>query len=124
MHRETRGTIDYEVTLGPAHVTNLNWLLQAMFRELVPVEDPTKVASIQPPLAFVLEPKFEEYSFLTPKDVAGEAFVACDTVTVALTRTACGLGTELALLLPLLGALRARARRACRGTLEALSGAS
>jgi hypothetical protein len=41
VHRETRGTIDYEVTLGPAHVTNLNWLLQAMFRELVPVEDPT-----------------------------------------------------------------------------------
>lgn len=83
VHRETRGTIDYEVTLGPAHVTNLNWLLQAMFRELVPVEDPTKVASIQPPLAFVLEPKFEEYSFLTPKDVAGEAFVV--TIRYLLT---------------------------------------
>ena len=83
VHRETRGTIDYEVNLGPAHVTNLDWLLKAMFREVVPVEDPTKIAGIQPPLVFVLEPKFEEYSFLTPKDVAGEAFIV--TIRYLLT---------------------------------------
>jgi hypothetical protein len=83
VHRETRGSIDYEVTLGPAHVTNLDWLLKAMFREVVPVDDPTRVADIRPPLAFVLEPKFEEYSFLTPKDVAGEAFVV--TIRYLLT---------------------------------------
>lgn len=82
-HLETRGTIDYEVNLGPAHVTNLDWLLKAMFRELVPVDDPTKVSGISPPLAFVLEPKFEEYSFLTPKDVAGEAFIV--TIRYLLT---------------------------------------
>lgn len=74
-HKETRGSIDYEVNLGPAHVTNLEWLLKAMFREVVPVEDPARAAGIRPPVAFVLEPKFEEYSFLTPKDVAGEAFI-------------------------------------------------
>jgi len=83
VHRETRGTIDYEVNLGPAHVTNLDWLLKAMFREVVPVEDPTRIASIQPPLVLVLEPKFEEYSFLTPKDVAGEAFIV--TIRYLLT---------------------------------------
>jgi len=83
VHRETRGTIDYEVNLGPAHVENLNWLLKAMFRDLVEVDDPTKVADITPPLAFVLEPKFEEYSFLTPKDVAGEAFIV--TIRYLLT---------------------------------------
>lgn len=82
-HLETRGTIDYEVNLGPAHVTNLDWLLKAMFRELVPVDDPTKVSGITPPLAFVLEPRFEEYSFLTPKDVAGEAFIV--TIRYLLT---------------------------------------
>lgn len=82
-HVETRGNIDYEVNLGPAHVTNLDWLLKAMFRELVPVDDPTRVAGITPPLAFVLEPKFEEYSFLTPKDVAGEAFIV--TIRYLLT---------------------------------------
>jgi hypothetical protein len=83
VHRETRGTIDYEVNLGPAHVTNLDWLLKAMFRDVVPVEDPTKISGIQPPLVFVLEPKFEEYSFLTPKDVAGEAFIV--TIRYLLT---------------------------------------
>jgi hypothetical protein len=83
VHRETRTNIDYEVTLGPAHVTNLDWLLKAMFREVVPVEDPTRVAGIVPPLALVLEPKFEEYSFLTPKDVAGDAFLV--TIRYLLT---------------------------------------
>jgi len=83
VHRETRGTIDYEVNLGAAHVTNLDWLLKAMFREVVPVDDPTRAAGVAPPLAFVLEPKFEEYSFLTPKDVAGEAFIV--TIRYLLT---------------------------------------
>jgi hypothetical protein len=82
-HRETRGTIDYEVNLGPAHVTNLDWLLKAMFRDVVPVEDPARIAQVSPPLAFVLAPKFEEYSFLTPKDVAGEAFIV--TIRYMLT---------------------------------------
>jgi hypothetical protein len=83
VHRETRGTIEYEINLGPAHVTNLDWLLKAMFSELVPVEDPTKVGDLRPPLVLVLEPKFEEYSFLTPKDVAGEAFIV--TIRYLLT---------------------------------------
>jgi hypothetical protein len=83
VHRETRSKIDYEVTLGPAHVTNLDWLLKAMFREIVHVDDPTRVSSISPPVVFVLEPKFEEYSFLTPKDVAGEAFIV--TIRYLLT---------------------------------------
>lgn len=83
IHKESRGEIDYEITLGPAHVLNLDWLLKAMFSEVVPVEDPTQVAAIQPPLVMVLEPRFEEYSFLTPKDVAGEAFIV--TIRYLLT---------------------------------------
>ncbi len=83
VHRETRAKIDYEVTLGPAHVTNLDWLLKAMFREVVHVDDPTRIASVAPPLTLVLEPKFEEFSFLTPKDVAGEAFIV--TIRYLLT---------------------------------------
>ncbi|MGQ0383167.1 MAG: hypothetical protein ACT4UP_00570 [Gammaproteobacteria bacterium] len=83
VHKETRGQVDYEVTLGPAHVTNLDWLLKAMFAELVPVEDPTRVSDLRPPLVMVLEPRFEEYSFLTPKDVAGEAYIV--TIRYLLT---------------------------------------
>jgi hypothetical protein len=83
VHRETRTKIDYEITLGPAHVQNLDWLLKAMFEEVVEVEDPTRVADLSPQLVMVLEPKFEEYSFLTPKDVAGEAFIV--TIRYLLT---------------------------------------
>jgi hypothetical protein len=83
IHKETRSEINYEITLGPAHVQNLDWLLKAMFTEVVPVEDPTHVAGLQPPLVMVLEPRFEEYSFLTPKDVAGEAFIV--TIRYLLT---------------------------------------
>jgi hypothetical protein len=83
VHKETRGQVDYEVTLGPAHVINLDWLLKAMFQEIVPVEDPARVAEMRPPLVMVLEPRFEEYSFLTPKDVAGEAFIV--TIRYLLT---------------------------------------
>ena len=83
VHRETRASMDYSVNLGPAHVTNLDWLLSAMFREIVHVDDPAKIALITPPLTFVLEPRFEEYSFLTPKDVAGEAYIV--TIRYQLT---------------------------------------
>jgi len=83
VHKETRGQVDYEVTLGPAHVTNLDWLLKAMFAEVVPVDDPTRAGEVSPRLALVLEPRFEEYSFLTPKDVAGEAFIV--TIRYLLT---------------------------------------
>jgi hypothetical protein len=83
VHRETRAKVDYEVNLGPAHVTNLDWLLKAMFRDVVHVDDPTRVASVVPPLTLVLEPKFEEFSFLTPKDVAGEAYIV--TIRYLLT---------------------------------------
>lgn len=83
IHKEKRNTFSYEVTLGPAHVINLDWLLKAMFSEVVPVEDPTRVADIRPPLTLVLEPKFEEYSFLTPDDVAGDAFIV--TIRYLLT---------------------------------------
>ena len=83
VHRESRASMDYSVNLGPAHVTNLDWLLSAMFREIVHIDDPAKIALITPPLTFVLEPRFEEYSFLTPKDVAGEAYIV--TIRYLLT---------------------------------------
>src|ERR1700741_5529036 len=83
VHKEKRNQFSYEVTLGPAHVTNLDWLLKAMFAEVIPVDDPTRVADMKPPLNLVLEPKFEEDSFLTPDDVAGEAFIV--TIRYLLT---------------------------------------
>lgn len=82
-HKEKRNNVTYEVALGAAHVANLKWLLGAMFAELVPVEDPAAAALVRPPLTMVLEPRFEEYSFLTPRDLAGEAYIV--TIRYLLT---------------------------------------
>lgn len=83
VHREKRQNIDYEITLGSAHVRNLDWLLAAMFEQLVPVEDLERAGAIRPPLAMVLEPRFQEFSFLTPRDVAGDAYLV--TIRYLLT---------------------------------------
>jgi len=123
VHKETRSQIDYEITLGPAHVQNLDWLLNAMFEQVVEVEDPTRVTDILPPLVMVLEPKFEEYSFLTPKDIAGEAFVV--TIRYLLTvydgsggrvdaYTFTGYGREAARTLASKGPLQIATQRAMR----------
>lgn len=83
VHREKRHNLKYEIALGAAHVRNLDWLLAAMFEQVVPVDDLERAAEIRPPLAMVLEPRFQEYSFLTPRDVAGDAYVV--TIQYLLT---------------------------------------
>ncbi|HLG53316.1 MAG TPA: hypothetical protein VI339_05345, partial [Steroidobacteraceae bacterium] len=85
--------------------------------------DPTRVAEISPPLVMVLEPKFEEYSFLTPKDIAGEAFIV--TIRYLLTVydggggrmdafTLTGYGREAARTLASKGPLQIATQRAMR----------
>ncbi len=83
VHKEKRYGIEYEVTLGSAHVKNLNWLLDAMFAEVVPVEDVGRAREIHPPLQMIVEPRFEEFAMLTPRDLAGEAFIV--TIRYLLT---------------------------------------
>jgi len=77
-HKETRYQVDYEFSLGPAHVTKLNRLLQAMFARVVEVEDLADPLKADPSIVMVLEPRFEDYAFLTPRDMVGEAY----TVTI------------------------------------------
>lgn len=83
LHKEKRQQIEYEIALGAAHVGNLDWLFAAMFEQVVPVEDVAQAGAIRPPLAMVLEPRFEEYSFLTPRDAAGDAYLV--TIRYVLT---------------------------------------
>lgn len=75
IHKEKRYGLEFEVTLGSAHVKNLDWLLGAMFTEVVRVKDISRAREIQPPLDMILQPRFEEFAFLTPRDLAGEAFI-------------------------------------------------
>lgn len=90
LHKETRYGTDYEVNLGPAHVTELNRLFGAMFSRVVEVDDPAHLPVLQPPVRMVLEPRFEDYSFLTPRDMAGDSF----TVTIRYRLNVFGPGGE------------------------------
>jgi hypothetical protein len=77
-HKERRSQVDYEIQLGPAHVARLTRLLQAMFARVVEVSDPAAALSVDPDIRLVLEPRFEDYAFLTPQDMAGDYY----TVTI------------------------------------------
>jgi hypothetical protein len=72
VHREERWGTKWEAQLGGAHVTKLDRLLHAMFPQLVDVEDLARPP--QPPLQLILEPRFEEYSFITPRDAGAEYY--------------------------------------------------
>jgi hypothetical protein len=77
-YREQRNQVDYEFELGAAHVVKLTRLLQAMFSRVVEVDDPAKALAVAPDVKLVLEPRFEDYAFLTPRDMAGDFY----TVTI------------------------------------------
>lgn len=78
LYREERYGVKYEFLLGPAHVVKLQRLLEAMFARVVEVEDPARAREAAPDVRLVLEPRFEDYAFLTPQDMAGDYF----TVTI------------------------------------------
>jgi len=77
-HKERRNGVDYEILLGPAHVARLSRLLRAMFAKVVEVGDPVAALSVDPDIKLVLVPRFEDYAFLTPHDMAGDYY----TVTI------------------------------------------
>jgi hypothetical protein len=79
VHKEKRQSTEYAITLGAAHVTGLGRLLNVMFDKVVEVESPAAAATLTPAPALTLDPHFEEYSFLTPRDVSGGYFA----VTIA-----------------------------------------
>jgi hypothetical protein len=78
VHKERRAGVDYEAVLGPAHVDRFGALLQAMFERLVEVPEPAAAVSLESPVRLIVEPRFEEYAFLTPSDLAGDYY----TVTI------------------------------------------
>lgn len=78
LYKEERYGIKYEFLLGPAHVVKLQRLLEAMFDRVVEVDNPAQARAQAPDVRLVLEPRFEDYAFLTPQDMAGDYF----TVTI------------------------------------------
>ena len=70
--REERWNTKWDVTLGPAHVTQIDRLAKAMFASVVPVADLARPP--EPPVKMIIEPRFEEYAFVTPRDAGAQIF--------------------------------------------------
>lgn len=69
-HAEERWGVDWKAELGPYHVRMADRLFAASFREIIPVKDLTALPA-NPPYVAIIQPRIEQYSFITPKDTGG-----------------------------------------------------
>ncbi|HZF24911.1 MAG TPA: hypothetical protein VEZ88_01525 [Steroidobacteraceae bacterium] len=72
-HAEERWGTDWKVDLGPYHVHMADKLFAAEFRETVPVTD-LKALPANPPFKAIIEPRIEQFSFITPRDTGAKYF--------------------------------------------------
>lgn len=72
-HAEERWGVKWRAELGPYHVRMAENLFHAAFRETVPVKD-LKALPANPPYVAIIEPRIEQYSFITPKDTGANYY--------------------------------------------------
>ncbi len=72
-HSEERWGTDWKIDLGPYHVHMADKLFASEFRETVPVAD-LKSLPANPPYKAIIEPRIEQYSFITPRDTGAKYF--------------------------------------------------
>ena len=72
-HEEERWGTDWKADLGPYHVHMADKLFAAEFRETVPVTD-IKSLPANPPYKAIIEPRIEQFSFITPRDTGAKYF--------------------------------------------------
>jgi hypothetical protein len=72
-HSEERWGTDWKVDLGPYHVRMAEKLFASEFRETMRVED-IKSLPANPPYRAIIEPRIEQYSFITPRDTGAKYF--------------------------------------------------
>ena len=72
-HAEERWGVDWKAELGPYHVRMAERLFAATFRETIPVKDLTALPA-NPPYVAIIEPRIEQYSFITPKDTGADYY--------------------------------------------------
>lgn len=73
-HSEERRKIRFNVELGAASVATIDRVLGVMFDRVVPLEERGRIASVKPPVAMALVPSLDEYSFVTPQEMAGNEY--------------------------------------------------
>ncbi len=119
--REERWSTKWQVALGAGHVAAIDRLTKAMFASVTPLADLAKLPS--PPLDLILEPRFEEYSFLTPRDSGAELYAVTIKYRINLydgqgrlvdSLVLTGFGNELAATLSSSGPLAGATRKAMR----------
>ena len=72
-HAEERWGVKWKAELGPYHVRMADRLFHAAFREIVEVKDLKNLPASAPYVAIV-EPRIEQYSFITPKDTGANYY--------------------------------------------------
>jgi hypothetical protein len=72
-HSEERWGTEWKIDLGPYHVHMADKLFASEFRETVPVAD-LKSLPANPPYKAIIEPRIEQYSFITPRDTGAKYF--------------------------------------------------
>jgi hypothetical protein len=72
-HAEERWGVKWKAELGPYHVRMAERLFNAAFRETIPVKD-LKALPANPPYVAIIEPRIEQYSFITPKDTGANYY--------------------------------------------------
>lgn len=72
-HRETRWGSDWKIALGEEHVRMTDNLFAQAFTKTTRLDKfPTEGASA--PVKAIIEPRIEQYSFITPRDTGGEFY--------------------------------------------------
>ena len=69
-HSEERRNVKYSVALGESSVRNVDWLLSVVFERVVPIAERGQIGSATPPVALVVVPALDDYSFVTPQETA------------------------------------------------------
>jgi hypothetical protein len=73
-HSEERRGIKFSVALGGASVTNIDRLLAVLFERVVPLAGRSQVSAATPPVALAVVPWLDEYSFVTPQEMASREY--------------------------------------------------
>lgn len=72
-HAEERWGVDWKAELGPYHVRLAERLFTSAFRKTVAVKDLAALPA-DAPYAAIIEPRIEQYSFITPKDTGANYY--------------------------------------------------
>lgn len=73
-HSEERRNMKYSVALGGASVSTIDRLLAALFDRVVTLGERAQLGSVVPPVALAVVPWLDEYSFVTPQEMASREF--------------------------------------------------